>query len=64
MLRRCSRCLGLTQRLAALGWVLRVFLSRTLTCHGKCSKRTKTAATLEALCTFIAGATPQSIPVN
>ena len=52
------------RRLAALGWVLRVFLSKTLTGYGKGSTRTRIAASLDALCTFVDGATPQSIPVN
>ena len=51
-------------RLAALGWVLHVFLSKTLAGHKKCSKLTKIGASSDALCTFVAGAAPQSIPLN
>jgi hypothetical protein len=52
------------RRIAALGWVLRVFLSKTLTGHGKCPKRPKIGACLDAIYTFVAGVAPQSIPVN
>jgi hypothetical protein len=51
-------------RLAALGWVLRVFLSKALARHEKCSKRTKVAASSDELCIFVAGAAPQFIPLS
>ncbi len=64
MLRRCSHCLGLTQRLAALGLVLRVFLSKALARHGKWSQRTKSAASIDVICICVAGAGLQALAVN
>jgi hypothetical protein len=51
-------------RLPALGWVLRVFLFKTLARHGKASMPTKIAVLLRHFARLPQASMPRCLPVN